>query len=63
MTFKYVTPWSFVKALPEYPFDMDVAAERVNAKADCYFTEKRSGLDQLWSGKVCCTPPSSTPAS
>lgn len=61
MTFKYVTPWEFVKGLPEYPFDLDVAAEKRNAKAKEYFTETDDGLKRLWRGKVWCNPPYSNP--
>lgn len=60
---KYETPWEFVIGLPEYPFDLDPAAERVNKKARWCYTEERSGLDHPWRGKVFCNPPYSDPAA
>lgn len=61
MSFKYVTPWEFVRSLPEHPFDLDVAAEPENAKADDFLTEAENGLETAWAGRVWCNPPYSEP--
>lgn len=58
---RYVTPWDFVKGLPEYPFDLDVAADRQNSKGRRYYSEKTNGLLKIWGGKVWCNPPYSNP--
>jgi len=61
MTFKYVTPPEFVAALPEAPFDLDVAADTINRKAKQYYDEGMDGLRMEWYGKVWCNPPYSEP--
>lgn len=59
---KFETPWGFVEGLPEYPFDLDPAAEHSNKKASQCYTENQNGLIQRWWGKVFCNPPYSNPA-
>lgn len=39
------------------PFNLDVAAHRINAKCDHYFTEQMDGLKQKWAGKCWMNPP------
>ena len=38
-------------------FDLDVAAENGNAKADAWFGREVDGLKQIWTGRVWCNPP------
>lgn len=60
---RYTTPWEFVKALPEYPFDLDPCAERDTSKATAFWSKDNDGLCMPWSGKVFCNPPYSDPAA
>lgn len=58
---RWETPWEFVKALPEYPFDLDPAADTINRKARQYYDVSHDGLRMEWYGKVFCNPPYSEP--
>lgn len=53
------TPWDFFHMVDhEFNFDLDVAADYMNAKCDKYFDQDQDGLSQDWSGHVCwCNPP------
>ena len=39
------------------PFDLDAAALPHNAKCGWFYSPKRSGLTNPWSGRVWCNPP------
>ena len=39
------------------PLEIDVAAAPGNAKCERFFTRERSGLEQLWVGRVWMNPP------
>ena len=39
------------------PFEMDVCADKSNAKCVVYFDKNTDGLKQIWSGKCWMNPP------
>lgn len=52
------TPQWIIDAVnKEFPLDLDVCADDQNHKADRYFTEYYSGLDQVWEGNCWMNPP------
>lgn len=53
------TPQKFFDALSMLygPFDIDVCADKSNAKCSIYFSEIDNGLAQTWTGKCWMNPP------
>src|SRR5262245_43821674 len=58
----YETPREFIEAVEKRwgKLDIDLAANRTNAKADSYFTPEQDSLKQIWStlsGNLWLNPP------
>ena len=55
----WATPQNFFNALSMLygPFDIDVCADKSNAKCSIYFDEITDGLAQTWTGKCWMNPP------
>lgn len=54
----WATPkWLYNQLDKEFNFDVDVCAEKWNAKHKNYWTVEQDGLKQDWSNKVCFMNP------
>lgn len=54
----WATPQAFFDKLnAEFDFDLDVCADKLNAKCDRFFTKEDDGLAQTWQGVVWMNPP------
>ena len=57
-TDKWATPQYFFDDMNrKYKFEVDVCANKQNAKCSKYYTEKQDGLKQKWEGTCWCNPP------
>jgi phage N-6-adenine-methyltransferase len=55
----WATPQEFFDSVAKEfgPFDLDVCADRKNAKAPRFYTREDDGLRQPWAGKCWMNPP------
>lgn len=50
--------WFFDQCNAEFgPFELDVAADAINAKCPRFYDRERNGLLHEWKGRVWCNPP------
>ena len=57
-TDQWATPKDFFESLNKiYKFDLDVCADKHNAKCKDFFTEEQDGLKQQWIGTCWMNPP------